>query len=207
MSKNQERMMAHIDYFMFPLSPFTYLAGNRLEEIAREAGATISYKPFALLKVFEETGTPPPAQRHESRKAYRGQELARVGRMTGMAINLQPVHWPTNPAPSCYAIIAAQAAGGGDVGGLCQCILKACWADNKDIAEDAVIRKCLEKNDFDPGLADSGMLAGAEMFARNTEEALSRKVFGAPSYLVDDQVFWGQDRLAYLRAYLQSGPD
>ena len=194
--------MAHIDYFMFTLSPYSYLGGTELEKIAAKHGASITYKPFALLKVFEETGTLPPGQRHPSRQANRLQELARVSKRTGLPLNLKPAHWPTNPAPSCYAIIAAQEAGGGDLGGLCHSILRACWAEDKDISEDAVVKACLEENGFSAGLADSGLLSGAETFAANTEEALKRGVFGAPSYVVGDEIFWGQDRLSYLDDYL-----
>ena len=195
--------MAHIDYFLFTLSPFTYLAGNQLEEIADKHGATITYKPFGLLKVFEETGTLPPGQRHPSRQAHRLQELARISKMNQMDINLKPAHWPTNPVPSMSAIIAAQSAGGGNLGGLVQSLLRACWAEEKDIAEDGVVKAALEDNGFDAKLADSGMLTGSETIERNTNEALERGVFGAPTYLVDDQVIWGQDRLAHLDAYLK----
>ena len=104
--------MAHIDYYLFTLSPFTYLAGDGLEEVAKKHGATVTYKPFGLLKVFEETGTLPPGQRHPSRQAHRLQELARISKMTGLPLNLRPAHWPTNPVPSMSAIIAAQEAGG-----------------------------------------------------------------------------------------------
>ena len=194
--------MAHIDYFFFTLSPFTYLAGDGLEKIAEKHGATITYKPIALMQVFERTGGTPPAQRHQSRKAYRMQELARIAEANDMPITLQPAHWPTNPAPSCYAIIAAQKAGGGDLGGLCQSILRACWVEDKDIADDAVIKAALDANGFDQSLADQGLMASAEEFSANTEEAISRNVFGAPSYVVGDQVFWGQDRLSYLDSYL-----
>jgi len=194
--------MAHIDYFLFPLSPFTYFAGNKLEEIAAKHGATVTYKPFGLLRVFAATGTLPPKDRHPSRQVYRTQELARIAKMVNMPINLKPAHWPTNPVPSMSAIIAAQSAGGGNLGGLVQDILRACWADEKDIAEDAVVKAALEANGFDPSLADSGMLTGSETVERNTNEALERNVFGAPSYVVGEEVFWGQDRLTYLDAYL-----
>jgi 2-hydroxychromene-2-carboxylate isomerase len=86
--------------------------------------------------------------------------------------------------------------------GLVQGILRACWAEEKDVADDAVIAGLLEENGFDPGLAQSGMLAGAETFEKNTEEAIRRNVFGSPSYLVGDELFWGQDRLSYLDEYL-----
>ena len=194
--------MAHIDYFFFTLSPFTYLAGDGLEKIAEKHGASVTYKPIALMKVFEATGGTPPAQRHESRKTYRMQELVRIAKMNGMEINPTPAFFPTNPAPSSYALIAAQEAGGGDVGGLLQSYLKAVWVEEKDVADDAVVKAALEANGFDPSLADTGLMTGAEIFEKNTEEAIQRHVFGSPSYVVGDEIFWGQDRLSYLDAYL-----
>ena len=194
--------MAHIDYFFFTLSPFTYLAGDGVEKIAAKHGATITYKPMALMKVFEATGGTPPAQRHVSRQVYRMQELSRVAKMNGMPINPQPAHFPTNPAPSSYALIAAQGTGGGDVGAYLRDILKAVWAEEKDVAQDDVVKAALEANGFDGGLVDSGMMTGAEIFEKNTEEAIQRNVFGSPSYVVGDEIFWGQDRLSYLDAYL-----
>lgn len=195
--------MAHIDYFFATLSPYAYLAGNRLEEIAAKHGATITYKPVDLMTLFSRTGGTPPKDRHPSRIAYRAQELPRQAHNLGMPLNLQPAHWPTNPAPSSYAVIAAQKAGGGDVGALVQSFLRACWAEEKDIAADAVVRACLEGAGFDPSLADSGLLSGADTYATNFEEALARGVFGSPFYITDeDQRFWGQDKLADLDRHL-----
>lgn len=194
--------MAHIDYYLFPLSPFTYLAGDGLERIATKHNASITYKPFALLKVFEETGTLPPAKRHPSRQEHRLQEIRRIATRNKLPVTLKPAHWPTNPVPSCYAIIAAQEAGGGDLGGLCQSILRAVWAEDKDIAQDEVIKAALSENGFDPALSDSAMVTSAQVFESNTEDAMRANVFGAPSYVIDDQIFWGQDRLDYLDDYL-----
>ena len=195
--------MASIDYFFSTLSPFTYLAGNRLEEIASRHGAAIIYKPYDIIALFDRIGAPRPADRPQGRKDYRVQELRRIAKRTGMPFNLQPAHWPTNAAPSSYAIISAQKAGGGDVGALAQSILRACWAEEKDIADDAVIRACLEASGFDPELSFTGMLSGAETYEVNLEEALSRGVFGAPFYICDDdEQFWGQDRLDQLEEHL-----
>ena len=193
--------MTHIDYYTFPLSPYAYLAGGRLEEVAAKHGATITYKPFALMAIFEETGTPPPPMRHPSLMAYRAQELKRISKKLGMPLNLQPAHWPTNPAPACNAIIAAQNAGG-DVGGLVQSLLTACWAEEKDISQDEVVKACLEANGFAAALADSDAEASAAVFAANTEDARGAGVFGTPTYVVGEEVFFGQDRLDYLDDYL-----
>lgn len=194
--------MTQIDYYLFPLSPFSYLAGTRLEEIAAARGARIAYKPVQLFQIFEATGTPLPKDRHPSRQAYRLQDIARVARMTGMPLNLKPAHWPTNPAPASAAIINAQAVGGGDVGVLVHGFLRAVWAEDRDIAEDAVVRDILAGSGFAPDLADRNLMGAMEALQRNTDEALRRGVFGAPSYVVGEEVFWGQDRLPHLDALL-----
>lgn len=197
--------MAQIDYYLFPLSPFGYLAGLGLEEIAARRGGSIAYKPVQLFRIFEATGTPMVKDRHLSRQKYRLQDMARVARRVGLPVNLQPAHWPTNPAPASAAIIAAQAAGGGDLGGLVHAFLRAVWAEDRDIAEDAVVRDVLNAHGFDPGLADRDLMGAMETLQRNTDEALRRMVFGTPSYVVGEEVFWGQDRLAYLDEHLAGG--
>ncbi len=194
--------MVQIDYYFATISPFTYLAGTRLEQIAANHGAGISYKPFDIGTLFGRTGGLPPKDRHSSRQDYRLQELARQARKLDMPINLKPAHFPTNPAPSSYAFIAAAKAGGGDLGQLAHSFTRAVWAEDKDIAQDDVIRDLLAKAGFDPSLADSGLLAGAETYAANLEEAVDKGVFGAPFYIVGDQRFWGQDRLEDLDLHL-----
>ncbi|WP_164658320.1 2-hydroxychromene-2-carboxylate isomerase [Tropicibacter sp. Alg240-R139] len=195
--------MAQIDYYFATLSPYAYLAGDGLEQIAARHGASITYKPVDIMTLFGRTGGTPPKDRHPARIEYRAQDLLRRSANLGMDFNLKPAHWPTNAAPSSYAIIAAADAGGGDVGLLVRLILRACWAEEKDIAEDVVVRECLTAAGFDPSLADSGMLVGAETYAANLEEAVKRGVFGSPFYVTEDgQRFWGQDRLSDLATHL-----
>jgi 2-hydroxychromene-2-carboxylate isomerase len=197
--------MAVIDYYLSPLSPYGYLAGTELETIAGRRGARVVYRPIQLARVFQAVGTPPVVERHPSRQAYRLADIARVARAQGLPVNLRPAHFPTNPAPASAAIISAQAAGGGDLGGLVHGFLRAVWAEDRDIAEDAVVRDVLAAHGFDPALADRGLLGAMETLERNTDEALRRGVFGAPSYVVGEELFWGQDRLAHLDAHLAAG--
>ncbi|MBO6898821.1 MAG: 2-hydroxychromene-2-carboxylate isomerase [Shimia sp.] len=195
--------MATITYYFSTISPYTYLAGTRLEAIAAKHGAEIVYKPLDIIALFGRTGGTPPKERHVSRQEYRAQELVRQAKKLGMEFNLQPAHWPTNMAPSSYAFIAAANAGGGDLGALAHGFTRACWAEEKDIAQDEVIRACLVEAGFDPALADSGLLVGAETYARNLDEAVEAGAFGAPFYVTDDGArFWGQDRLDDLDAHL-----
>lgn len=194
--------MRRIDYFFSPVSPFVYLAGKRLEEVAAKHGVGIAYKPVDPTALFARTGGVPLAQRHDSRKAYRLQELRRQAQKLGLPINLQPAFWPVNPAPAAYAIIAADRAGGGDTGALAQSFARAVWTENRDIADDAVIRDLLEKADFDPNVADRGMLSAAETYAVNLEEAVAQGAFGVPFYIVGEERFWGQDHIADVDLHL-----
>ncbi|MDP1668362.1 2-hydroxychromene-2-carboxylate isomerase [Phaeovulum sp.] len=200
--------MAHIDYFFSTVSPWTHLAGDRLEKIAARHGARVHYYPLDVVALFARTGGTAPAARHPSRQAYRAQELVRWAKRLGMPFNLKPAHIPTNPAPASYAIIAAQAAAAkgatGDLAGLVQGVLRAAWAEGRDIAEDAVIRDLLARHGFDPALADSGLFIGADTYERNLETAVERGAFGAPFYIVreTDARFWGQDRLDMLDDHL-----
>ncbi|MDJ1009021.1 MAG: 2-hydroxychromene-2-carboxylate isomerase [Paracoccaceae bacterium] len=194
--------MAHIDYYFATISPSAYIAGTRLEQVVAKHGASVTYKPVDIMGLFTNMGGQPPGQRHPSRQEMRLQELRRQAKKAGLPINLRPAHFPTNGAPAAYAIIAAQEAGGGDLGALCHGVLRACWAEEKDIAEDGVIRACLDAAGFDPGLADSGLLRGAEVYERNLQDAITAGVFGSPFYVVGDEKFWGQDRIEDLDLYL-----
>ena len=196
--------MARIDYYFSTVSPFTYLAGTRMEEVAARHGATVVYRPVDLAgAVFARTGGTPVNDRHPARLALRAQELRRQSVKHGLPIDLDPPFRAVNPAPSSYAFIAAQKAGGGDLGALVHALTGALWRDSRDIAEDAVIADCLGQAGFDRGLAGMGMLAGAEDYTRNTEAAVAAGVFGAPFYIVDDtEAFWGQDKIGDLDLYL-----
>jgi len=195
--------MAQIEYFCATLSPYVYLAGTRLEDIAAKHGATIVYRPLDVIALFGRTGGTPPKDRHISRIEYRTQELRRQSQKAGLPFNLKPAHWPTNGAPAAYAIIAAQADGSGDVGALVHAICRAVWAEEKDIAEDAVVRACLVEAGFDADLVDRGLMSSAEVYASNLEDAVAKGVFGTPFYITgEDERFWGQDRLDDLDAFL-----
>lgn len=193
-------MTHQIDYYFGTMSPYAYLAGDRLERIAARHGAAITYKPLDIPQLFDRTGGTRVQVRHESRLAYRTQELTRWAQHLGMTLNVKPAAGMVNTAPSSYAIIAAQAAGGGDLPGLVQSILRAHWAEDRDIADDGVLRDLLKGTGFDPRLVDSGLFLGAETYGRNLEDAVAAGVFGSPFYIIrgTGQRFWGQDRLEFL---------
>lgn len=198
--------MSQIDYYITVTSPYVYFAGQEPAEIAARHGARLVYKPVDPAALFARTGGTPLPERHENRKAYRLQDLRRQAAKRRLPMNLQPRHFPTNPAPGGYAIIAAQDAAdagqGGDIHALVQALSRACWEEERDVADDAVIRDCLGAAGFDPGLAMSGLLNGADTYARNLEEAVAAGVFGFPFFVVGEERFWGQDRLEDLDRHL-----
>ena len=196
--------MPEINYFFTTISPFCYLAGHRLEDIAARHGATIRYIPINAPALFPRTGAQVLADRHDSRKSYRLQELRRWSKRLQLPLDMQPAYFPANPAPSSYAIISAQIAGGGDLAGLVQAFPRAVWAEGRNIADDDVVHDILRQHGFDPKIADRGMMTAADTYMANLEEAVARGVFGVPFYVVGDERFWGQDRLEDLDLYLGS---
>ena len=190
------RLMAHITYFFATISPFTYLAGTRMEVVAQKHGATVEYRPMDLMAVLGRTGGVPPKDRHISRIEMRSQELQREAKKLGMPMNFRPTFFPVNMAPSSYAFISAGRHGNGDLGALAHGFTRAVWWGEKDISQPDVIADCLKSAGFDPHLADKDMIGSAEQYAKNTEEAIAAGVFGSPFYITDtDQRLWGQDRI------------
>ncbi|MEO0358826.1 MAG: 2-hydroxychromene-2-carboxylate isomerase [Pseudomonadota bacterium] len=197
--------MSKITYYFATISPYTYLAGTRLEKMAAATGAAIDYRPVDIMGLFARTGGTPPKDRHINRQEWRIQELTRQAKILAMPLNLRPAHWPTNMAPSSYAFISAKNHGsGGDLGALAFAFCRACWAEDKDIAQPDVIAACLSDAGFDPSLADKDMIGAAEEYSRNLDDAVADGAFGAPFYVTQDgQRFWGQDRINDLGLHLQ----
>lgn len=196
--------MQPIDYYLSPLSPYVYLAGGRPAEIAARFGREIRYYPLDASALFARTGGKMLPDRHETRQSYRLQELRRQSARLGLPMTLKPAFFPTNPAPAAYAIIAAQESGqGGDLAALIVGLSRACWEENQNIADDAVIGACLSAAGFDPGLTMSGLMIGADIYGRNLEAAVQAGVFGVPFFVVGEERFWGQDRLGDLELYLE----
>ena len=189
-------LMAHITYFFATISPFTYLAGTRMEVVAQKHGATVEYRPMDLMAVFGRTGGMPPKDRHISRIEMRAQELRREAKKLQMGMSFKPAFFPVNMAPSSYAFISAVRYGDGDLGALAHGFTRAVWNEEKDVSQPDVISDCLKAAGFDSNLVDKDMIGSAEQYAKNTEDAIISGVFGSPFYITDtDQRLWGQDRI------------
>lgn len=193
--------MVVVDYYFSVLSPYTYLAGARLESVAATRGAEIHYRPFDTRAVFAATGGKPVAERHPARQAYRLQDLRRRALRENMPLNLSPRFYPTDPRPASTAVIAAQAAGA-CAGLLAQALLRAVWAEEKDIADPTVVSDALNAAGVSIAATAPHQARAAAAFEANAAAAIDAGVFGAPFYVVGDELFWGQDRLEDLDAHL-----
>lgn len=196
--------MTRILYYFSLMSPYAYLAGLRLEEIAAERGVGVAYRPFDAAAVFAASGGLPVAQRHPSRQAYRLQDLRRRAARAGLEITLEPAHYPGDASAASAALLAAQAAGLG-VGPAAHAMLRAVWAEEKDLADQAVIDEAFRRGGVDPLAVAPYRAEGASLFDEATKEAIAAGVFGSPFYVLGEERLWGQDRLDDLDWLLRDG--
>ena len=196
-----------IDYFDSMSSPWTYLGHLRFMNLAHRFGLTIRHKPMDLLKVWSVSGGLPLKQRARQRQAYRHQELRRWGELLGLPCNLEPAHHPVADRRACYMVIAA-ARQGLDWSRLSHAILRAVWVEDRDIADHATLIAIANENSMDGQalLAATEDTAVQAEYQSNTEEAIRIGVFGAPTYVFNGELFWGQDRLQMLEWRLAQKP-
>ena len=194
-------MPRNVEYFFTPVSPFTYLGHERFVAIAGRHGVSIDVKPVDLGPVFAVSGGLPLKQRAPQRQAYRLVELARWSKHLGLPLNLQPRHFPVPAAIASKWILAALSQqGAGNALKLTGALLRAVWAEERNIAESDTLAAIASEQGLDArSLAERAATADiGERYDALTQEAIDRQVFGAPTYIYRDEPFWGQDRLDFL---------
>lgn len=201
-------MAQHVDYFVSLNSPWTHLGAARLEAIAKRHGAGLRVYPVDFGTIFPASGGVPVAKRSPQRRAYRMQELRRWRDHLGLPIQLEPRFFPADERLAAQCVIAARETIGDEPAvALAHRVLKALWEEEQDTGDPAVLAALVGEVGLDaPALLALGAEADwAERRAADTQAALDRGVFGAPSYVVGEEVFWGQDRLEFLDRRLARG--
>ena len=195
-----------IDYFLAPQSPWTYLGHQRLVQIAKDAGATVRLIPIDLGKVFPISGGLPLGKRAPQRQAYRLVELTRFSRALRLPLNLHPKFFPVAGDPAAKLIIAVDMHHGTDAAlMLAGAVLTAVWHQERDIADADTLAALLHEHTLDAAcLALSNAPEVQARYDSNTQSAIDTQVFGAPSYVVEGELFWGQDRLDFVAQKLKS---
>jgi 2-hydroxychromene-2-carboxylate isomerase len=198
-------MPRRIDYFFTLVSPWAYIGHRLFVEAARRYDAAIAYRPVAINEVFAETGGLPLAKRHPARQAYRMIELQRWREKRGLAFHLRPKHWPFNADRANCAILAIVAAGG-DPAAFAQSVFTGVWEREENLGDDATLSRLVSEAGFEPQaiLGDTDRSDIRALYEKNRSEAIALGAFGSPCYVLNGEVFWGQDRLELLEDALRS---
>ncbi|MES2687202.1 MAG: 2-hydroxychromene-2-carboxylate isomerase [Pseudomonadota bacterium] len=197
-------MSITIDYYFTPQSPWTYLGHQRFAQIAAATGAAVRVRPVDFGKIFPLSGGLPLGQRAPQRQAYRLVELQRFSEHLQVPLNRQPKFFPVGGDPAARLITAVdQQDGSAAAMALAGDIFRAVWAEERDIASAQVLADILQAGGRDPArLVQSQEAEIQQLYEAHTQQAIDAGVFGAPSYVVGGEIFWGQDRLDYLERKL-----
>jgi 2-hydroxychromene-2-carboxylate isomerase len=192
-------MAWNIDYYFATVSPYAYLGHDRLVAIAQRYAATVAVKPINLGDVFPVSGGLPLSKRAPQRQAYRLVELRRWSQYLNKPMNIQPRYFPVNGDLAAFWILAAAESGSTQALALAGAVGRALWEQERNIADAATMEAIAAECGLPGSLAGRAQAPEiAEKYAALTQEAIARGVFGAPTYVVGDELFWGQDRLDFL---------
>lgn len=190
-----------VEYFMTPVSPFTYLGHARLRDICARHQANIQLRVMDLGKVFPVSGGLPLKDRPAQRRAYRMMELKRWRDLLGLPLTLEPKHFPVPAEPAATLILAVLERHGVsaalDIAGDCG---RAVWAEERNISDPEVLSEIVTARQLDAAelLEYARSAEAAARYVQHSQEAIARNVFGSPTYIYQDELFWGQDRLDFL---------
>jgi 2-hydroxychromene-2-carboxylate isomerase len=201
-------MGLHIDYYASLNSPWTHLGAARIEAMAMAHDATLRIYPVDFGAIFAQSGGLPLPKRSPQRQAYRLQELRRWRHQLGIPITIEPRFFPSSEQLTAPCVIALrETAGDQPAIKLAHAVLKAVWQQEKNPADPATLAALIKGIGHDPeslmALATDPKWAGQRV--KDTQAAADRGVFGAPSYVIGDDIYWGQDRLEFVERRLASG--
>nr|WP_259371897.1 2-hydroxychromene-2-carboxylate isomerase [Caldimonas mangrovi] len=197
-----------VDYYFAPQSPYAYLGHERFWNMARQAGATVRVRPVDLGgKVFPVSGGLPLSKRAPQRQAYRLVELRRFSEHLGLPMNVEPRYFPVAGDDAAKLIIAVEMKEGTEAAmKIAGAVMRAVWEQERNIADESVLATLLAENGMPAArLEDAHSQAAHERYETSTEEAIAAGVFGAPTYVIEGELFWGQDRLDFVERRLARG--
>lgn len=196
-------MTLRVEYWLSVASPWTWLGSARFMDLLARTGAQVELLPMDLSEVFAATGGTPFPQRSPARQSYRQLELARWSRRLGEPLTLTPRYYPVDRVPASCLLIAAEEAGL-DTLALSHAVLKAIWCEDRDIADWPTLGQLVNGlgHDGETLVKQAQHPKTARQLEKNTQRAVQSGVFGAPTFIVDGERFWGQDRLDFLEERL-----
>lgn len=199
-------MPRQIDYYFSLQSPWAYIGHKLFREVVGRYDLKVNHKPVVLVDLFSETGGLPLLKRHPVRQRYRMVELQRWRDKRGLQFKLEPANWPFNARLADGLVIAAIEAGH-DPDPFLRRGFAGVWEDELNLADAATLVRLAD----DCGLPGQALVERSktdeisQKYEQNRQDALSDDVFGSPAYVLDGEVFWGQDRIELLADALKSG--
>lgn len=192
-----------VDYWFDFGSPAAYLAWTQLPRLSADTGAKVVLKPMLLGGVFQATGNHSPVTVPAKGK-YIFQDFARYARSYGVPLRNNP-HFPINTLMLMRGAVGLQMEDDGRLMAYCDAVFKAIWVDGLDLNDATIVSDVLTRAGFDPAavLALANDPAVKDKLKTQTQAAVARGVFGAPTFFVGDQMFWGQDRFQFIKEALQ----
>jgi 2-hydroxychromene-2-carboxylate isomerase len=195
-------MTQTFDYYFDFGSPASYLAFTQLPKLSEQTGATAVYKPMLLGGVFQATGNHSPAT-IPAKGNYSFKDFARFAKRYGVPLSMNP-HFPINTLMLMRGAMGLQLTNATRFMPYCTAIYHAIWVDSKNLNDPSTVGQVLHATGFDPAamVALANAQSTKDALKAATEEAVARGVFGAPTFFVGEQMFWGQDRLDFVREAL-----
>ncbi len=195
-----------IEFFFDFSSPYAYLASEKIEAIATKYGRTVAYKPMLLGAIFKSTGGAPLTE-IPLKGSYSRRDMERSARYLGVTLKL-PTPFPVGTVAAARALLWLQSQGSAKAVTWVHKVFRAYFAEGRNISEPQVIGALAAELGLDPqALADGCQEPPIkDKLKALTDEALARGIFGAPFIFVDDEPFWGADRLPQIERTLERGP-
>jgi 2-hydroxychromene-2-carboxylate isomerase len=199
-------MPRQIDYYFSLTSPWAYIGHALFRDVVSTYNCTVNHKPVVLVELFSETGGLPLIKRHPVRQRYRMLELQRWRDKRGLDFHLRPAHVPFDGRLADGVVIAAIKAGY-DPDAFLRRGFAGVFEQQLNLADAATLVRLAD----DSGLPGSRLVERAATdeivaaYEQNRQDALAADVFGSPAYVLDGEVFWGQDRIELLADALKSG--
>jgi 2-hydroxychromene-2-carboxylate isomerase len=181
-----------IEFFYDYLSPFSYLADTQLPAIARRTGAEIVYRPILMGAIMKATGNAGPLS-IASKAAYNIAEFQRWAKRYGVSATFNP-HFPFNTIRVIRGAIAAQLHG--RFPAFHSAAFRAIWEQGQDLSKEDALLRILADAGVDSALIESDDIKSR--LRANVDEAVSRGAFGAPTFFVNGEMLWGNDRLDFV---------
>ncbi len=193
-------MAKAIEFFYDLSSPYSYLAATQLEAIAARHGATVAWKPMVLFAVFKASGNNMPAA-VAAKAAFMMKDLPRWSQQYGVPFQMNS-RFPINAIKPMRLCLYGDEQG--KAGPVTLAAFRATWAEDRDVTSDETLRAIAKAGGIDPeqALAAIERPEIKERLKSNTDEAITRGVFGAPALFVGEELFWGNDRLHHVEAAL-----